>query len=93
MWTFQEDGTIEPLMKIPGIDEPFNLPRQELPEVWWHIGLLDIVRTAVVKESRSLSGKNILPLKVSRSESVDIDTLEDFERASVLLKQLDCVKP
>jgi CMP-N,N'-diacetyllegionaminic acid synthase len=93
MWTLDDAGTISPLLTVPGVAEPFNLPRQELPEVWWHIGVLDIVRTSVVTELRSLSGTNILPLKVVRSESADIDSLEDFERASSLVERLDCVKP
>jgi CMP-N,N'-diacetyllegionaminic acid synthase len=93
MWTIEDSGNIAPLLTVPGVTEPFNLPRQELPEVWWHIGVLDIVRTSVIKNSRSLSGTIVLPLKVVRSESADIDTLDDFERASTLIERLDCVKP
>ena len=93
MWRIEESGTMSPLLVVEGVQEPFNLPRQELPEVWWHIGVLDVVRTSVVTETRSLSGTTILPLKVDRSESADIDTLDDFERASALVNRLDCVKP
>jgi N-acylneuraminate cytidylyltransferase len=93
MWTVNSSGTLDPLLTVPGVPEPFNLPRQELPEVWWHIGVLDVVRTNVVTETNSLSGTVILPLKVDRASSADIDTLDDFERAGTLMQNLDCVRP
>ena len=93
MWTVNSSGTLDPLLTVPGVPEPFNMPRQELPEVWWHIGVLDVVRTNVVTETNSLSGTVILPLKVDRASSADIDTLDDFERAGTLMQNLDCVRP
>lgn len=93
MWTINEAGTLDPLLQVPGVAEPFNLPRQELPEVWWHIGVLDVVKTDVVTETDSLSGTVVLPLKVDRATSADIDTLDDFERAGKLIQNLDCVRP
>jgi len=93
MWTINDTGALEPLLTVSGLAEPFNMPRQELPEVWWHIGVLDVVRTDVVTEQHSLSGKLILPLKVDRSKSADIDTLDDFERAGKLIENVDCVRP
>lgn len=93
MWTLNDSGTLDPLLKVGGLNEPFNMPRQELPEVWWHIGVLDAVRTNVVTEQNSLSGTVILPLKVDRELSADIDTLDDFERAGKLVERVDCVRP
>ena len=93
MWTVNSSGTLDPLLTVPGVPEPFNMPRQELPEVWWHIGVLDVVRTNVVTETNSLSGTVILPLKVDRASSADIDTLDDFERAGTLMQNLDYVRP
>jgi len=93
MWTVNESGTLDPLLTVPGIAEPFNLPRQDLPEVWWHIGVLDVIRTDLITQTNSLSGTVILPLMVERAASADIDTLDDFERAGKLLESLDCVRP
>jgi CMP-N-acetylneuraminic acid synthetase len=93
MWVINESGTLDTLLQLPGVSEPYNLPRQELPEVWWHIGVLDLVRTDVVTETNSLSGTIILPLKVDRAASADIDTFDDFERAEKLIHTLDCVRP
>jgi len=93
MWVVNDSGTLDPLLTIPGLAEPFNLPRQELPEVWWHIGVLDIVRTDLVTQTNSLSGNTIIPLIVDRAASADIDTLDDFERAEKTMLGVDCVRP
>jgi N-acylneuraminate cytidylyltransferase len=93
MWTVNESGYLDPLLTIENVPEPFNLPRQELPEVWWHIGVLDIVRTDVITSTNSLSGTTILPLMVDLDSSVDIDTVVDFERAARLVQNSRCVKP
>ena len=93
MWTINKTGTLDPLLQVEGVAEPFNLPRQVLPEIWWHIGVLDVVRTDVVTETNSLSGTMVLPLKVDRAASADIDTLDDFKRAAELMQGLDCVRP
>ena len=93
MWKINESGYIEPLLTLENVPEPFILPRQELPEVWWHIGVLDIVRTDVVISTNSLSGTKILPLMVDHDSSADIDTLSDFDRATEILHNTRCVKP
>jgi CMP-N,N'-diacetyllegionaminic acid synthase len=93
MWVVNDSGTLDPLLTVPGVAEPFNLPRQELPEVWWHIGVLDIVRIDLVTQTNSLSGKTIIPLKVDRAASADIDTLDDFEQAETTMLGVDCVRP
>lgn len=93
MWTVNDSGTLDPLLTVPGVAEPYNLPRQELPEVWWHIGVLDIVRTDVVTMKGSITGKTVLPLRVDHATSVDIDTLDDFGHAAEIIEHLNCVKP
>ena len=93
MWTIDRAGRINPLLTIDNISEPFNLPRQQLPKVWWHIGVLDIVRTYVVTQTKSLSGTIILPIMIDRESNADIDTLRDFERAEQLVETINCVKP
>lgn len=41
----------------------------------------------------AVSGDKILPLKVDRATSADIDSQQDFERAEKLLETVDCIKP
>ena len=61
--------------------------------MWWHIGVLDILRPEVMQSPGVLSGTKILPLKVDRHKSADIDTLDDFERAEKIMLGVDCVRP
>ena len=93
MWTIYKSGNLSPLLKIEGIPEPFNLPRQQLPDVWWHIGVLDAIRTDIVTEKNSLSGTVILPLKVDSETSIDIDSLDDLKLARKLIRNVECVRP
>ena len=93
MWTINESGNLNPLLTIEGILEPFNLPRQQLPDVWWHIGVLDAVKTGVVTEKNSLSGTVILPLKVDSETSIDIDSRDDLKRARNLIQNTECIRP
>ena len=93
MWTIDESGNLNPLLTIEGILEPFNLPRQQLPDVWWHIGVLDAVKTDVVTEMNSLSGTVILPLKVDSETSIDIDSRDDLKRARNLIQNTECIRP
>jgi len=93
MWTINGSGYLDPLLTLENVPEPFNLPRQQLPAIWWHIGVLDIVRTDVVISNNSISGTKILPLMVDHDSSADIDNLFDFERAAEILNNTNCVKP
>ncbi len=61
MWMIDdEEKPIRPLMTVPGIDEPYNAPRQILPSAYVHNGLIDIIRTATIFKLNSMSGQTIL---------------------------------
>jgi N-acylneuraminate cytidylyltransferase len=82
MWQVR-DGRLQPLLGT--WDEAlFDQPRQALPEVWVHDGVLDVVRTGVV-EAGSMSGRQILPFHTPPGCAVDIDTAADLEQAARLL--------
>jgi CMP-N,N'-diacetyllegionaminic acid synthase len=70
------------------IYEPFNLPRQELPSVYFQTGDLEIVRRETLL-SGSISGSNILPLIIQPEEMVDIDNILDWEEAEKKLKTIN----
>lgn len=91
MWTI-DSGILNPLLKIEGVDEPFNMPRQALPEVWWQTGTLDIMRTSVL-EAGSMTGKKIRPFVVESEHAVDIDHVESFVRAERVISSIECVTP
>jgi N-acylneuraminate cytidylyltransferase len=85
MWRLREDGFMRPLLEI-GLTEPYNLPRQVLPEVFWQTGYVDAARTDTILEKNSMTGDFILPLVIGAEEWVDIDSPDDWRRAERLLE-------
>jgi YrbI family 3-deoxy-D-manno-octulosonate 8-phosphate phosphatase len=94
MWRIAEGGFIEPILN-EGIEEAYNQPRQNLPLTYWQTGHLDVIRTSVIKEQGSMSGKTILPLILDVMLTVDIDSALDWERAewNYLRSDLDVIRP
>ena len=85
MWRIGDDGLMHPLLKI-GHPEPYNLPRQELPEVYWQTGYVDAAWTDTILEKDSMTGNRILPLIIDSSEWIDIDSPDDWRRTERLLE-------
>jgi YrbI family 3-deoxy-D-manno-octulosonate 8-phosphate phosphatase len=94
MWRISEDEYLEPLLNIDQ-DEPYNMPRQELPQTYWQTGHIDVIRPATIKEKKSMSGDIILPLFIDPMYTVDIDTLRDWQRTEWMMfhSDLDFVRP
>ena len=61
-------------------NEPYNLPRQLLPNCYIHNGYIDIIKTDTITKLKSVTGNYILPF-IMHDEIEDIDTLVDFEKA------------
>ena len=86
MWEVDEKSDrMSPLLQLPSVIEPQNQARQTLPQVYWQIGTLDVIRTEVITERHRLSGDAIVPFILDTSYAVDIDTLADFNRAANIL--------
>jgi N-acylneuraminate cytidylyltransferase len=83
MWRIEE-GCLRPLLG-DAISEPYNMPRQSLPDTFWQTGHLDVVRSTTIQMGRSMTGERVLPLLVDPAYAVDIDTLEQWARAEELL--------
>jgi YrbI family 3-deoxy-D-manno-octulosonate 8-phosphate phosphatase len=82
MWLMEDENKpIRPLMTVPGIDEPYNAPRQTLPSAYFHNGLIDIIRTRTILKMNSMSGKTILPVMFDPGYDIDLDTPNDWRRA------------
>lgn len=60
--------------------EPYNIPRQELPEVYFQTGDIEAIRRETIL-SGSVSGGNIYPLMIEHDQMVDIDDLNDLRSA------------
>jgi N-acylneuraminate cytidylyltransferase len=76
-----------PLLTLQGIAEPFNAPRQSLPQTYWQTGHIDAIRRSTITGKGSLSGDVIYPLHIDPRYAVDIDTLRDWQRAESILNQ------
>lgn len=89
MWRITKQGYMSPLLTLPGVTEPYNAPRQALPQTCWQTGHVDAIRLSTILEKNSLSGDIIYPLQVDPRYAVDIDTLRDWQRAEWLIQQGD----
>jgi YrbI family 3-deoxy-D-manno-octulosonate 8-phosphate phosphatase len=85
MWRLPqgENGPMKNLLEVPGLDEPYNAPRQILSPVYWQTGHIDAIRTATILGG-SMSGKTIYPLVIDPRFTVDLDNLNDWAKAEWL---------
>ena len=91
MWLLEgEDKPIRPLTTVPGIDEPYNSPRQVLPAAYSHTGLIDTMRPETILKLNSMSGRTILPILFGPAYSTDLDTPDDWRLAE---ERLICGSP
>ena len=85
MWRIQPDGWMRPLLETE-FPEPYNMPRQALPEVYWQTGYVDAAWADTILAKNSMTGDRILPLIIDPSEWIDIDSPDDWRRAERLLE-------
>lgn len=69
----------EPLLK--DIPEAYNMPRQELPVIYYQNACIDVFRTDTVTKKHSMTGDFILGYEMD--ENFDIDTEEELVRAGL----------
>jgi N-acylneuraminate cytidylyltransferase len=90
MWRIGLDGFMIPLGVDLGIPkEPYNQPRQALPDVYWQTGYVDAAWADTILTKDSMTGDAILPLIIDPSEWVDIDSPDDWRRAEMLIESGD----
>jgi len=85
MWRIGTDGFMQALLKTDD-PEPYNLPRQVLPDIYWQTGYVDAAWTRTIMGKNSMTGDHILPLVIEASEWIDIDSSSDWRRAERLLE-------
>ncbi len=78
MWRLKPDCYLEPLLSIEGVKEPYNQPRQSLPETYFQNASIDVIRSSTILNKESLTGDKILGFEMEKE--FDIDTEQDFER-------------
>ncbi|MGJ0337749.1 cytidylyltransferase domain-containing protein [Aliarcobacter cryaerophilus] len=82
-WNIKEDGSMSGF--VADVEESYNIPRQELPEVYFQTGDLEAVRRETLLNG-SVSGNNIYPLVIDYEDMVDIDHKDDLSKAEARLK-------
>ena len=75
---FLRDGLLSPV--VSEVQEPYNLPRQELPKAYFQSGDIEVMRDATLAKG-SVSGSMVAPIFVENDAVLDIDSLQDFIRA------------
>lgn len=99
MWKIDPDGLMHPLLAPQSeelfrdvgsaatpTEEPYNMPRQSLPDVYWQTGYVDAAWARTILVKNSMTGEKILPLVIDPSEWIDIDSPDDWRRAERLLE-------
>jgi N-acylneuraminate cytidylyltransferase len=61
------------------IIEPYNQCRQLLPQTYLHNGYIDILKTSLINDGK-ISGNKIFPYLMNKNDTVDIDTLDDWNK-------------
>lgn len=84
MWKRNEDGILDPLIEVPGLAEPWNEPRQKLPPTYMQTANIDAVRSRVIREQGSMTGRRIFGYV--EAGMYDIDTPDELEKISLLLE-------
>lgn len=89
MWTRSGDGLLTPV--IDRGDEAYNLPRQRLPEVFLQNAAIDAVRSRVITEQGSMTGRRIFGYVTS--DNFDIDTFDDLDAAEAAMSCINTEHP
>lgn len=86
MWRIDpESGRMIPLLTVEGVSEPYNAPRQVLPQIYWQTGHVDAIQVVSILEKGSLTGNFIYPVYIDPRYSVDLDTPNDWAKAEWLV--------
>lgn len=96
MWKINpKNGLMDGLLTVEGIEEPYNSARQALPDTYWQTGHIDVIRTNVILDQKSMSGKKIKPIHIHPDFTVDLDKPSDWQKAEwqVWYGGLDLVVP
>ena len=88
MWKF-ENGFIMPFLgkEITGMDEPYNAPRQILPDAFQNNGSMNAFWSDTILKKHSMTGEKIAGYEMEDWESVNIDTPIDWIIAEHLMEE------
>ncbi|NQU83680.1 MAG: acylneuraminate cytidylyltransferase family protein [Parcubacteria group bacterium] len=73
--------------EVYGLNEPYSMPRQELPKAHANNGSVDVMWTKTILEKNSMTGDKICGFEMPQENSVNIDNEMDFLMAEIILKK------
>ena len=73
-WRINKKGELKSI--INNLKEPYNIPRQQLPKMFFQSGDIEIIKRATIMKG-SISGSHVIPLEVKSYK--DIDVIEDLK--------------
>lgn len=85
MWKRNEEGMLTPI--LTEIKEAYNMPRQDLPKIYYQNASIDVTRGDIILKEHSMSGQRIYGYELQ--QNFDIDTEEDFIMAERYAKILN----
>jgi len=77
-WRVHPDGRISGFVQYEL--EPYNIPRQELPDVCFQTGDIEVIKRETIIQG-SVSGERVYPLVIDHDQMVDIDSQSDLDLA------------
>ncbi len=77
-WKQDKDGRVSGFIETEL--EPYNIPRQELPELFFQTGDIEVIRRETIING-SISGDSVYPLIIKHEDMIDIDSKSDLDRA------------
>lgn len=88
MYKINEIGILESILKVEGEKEGYNLPQQQLPKAYRHIGTADVIWNKTLTEKNAMSGDIILPFIVKEAYG-GINTEVDMNFYQFLISRND----
>ena len=65
----------------------YDANRRILPKVYWHDGIIDVMRTSSLLKFKSTIGKKLIYIQNKDQYLIDIDEKKDLEIANLLIKK------
>lgn len=88
MWHVHEDRMV-PILRAESVERvpQHSCPTQTLPPVYVQNASLEIARTAVVKDTNTISGFQVAPFFTHDFEGVNLDTEADWDHAEAIITE------
>jgi len=79
-----DEGRLEEF--IPGTENPVNLQRQSLPDVFYPTGFVYVAKTSMVENQDSFYSNKSYPYFIEQDRAIDIDSLNDLLLARLMIE-------